>query len=239
MVKYCEFCGAELEDDASFCDECGKSTSSSVNEDVVSSVSKSEQFKSNKLKILVVVIIVIAVVGVVGAFMCGLFEPQQDVECQGYNITVPESWEVDQQPDNDGPSYTSFVNDNKIYEIYVYPSINYFSFDNNFGTFGVNSLKKFLNSQGISAEFKEKTINGYNGFGVVDSSGNLTDCFAFKDSSNNCIYIIMCKGEGSLNVGDLLGRMTIDSDFHFLTPEDVERIGNMIDPFGESHAVYG
>lgn len=57
MVKYCQKCGAKLDDDAVFCDECGESTSSSLN----SNTSKSDDFKF-KLSILAVALIIVIIV---------------------------------------------------------------------------------------------------------------------------------------------------------------------------------
>ena len=70
MVKYCQKCGAKLDDDAIFCDECGESTTSSLN----NTVSKSDNFKFNKLGILAVALIIVIIVALCVVYDSSTFQ---------------------------------------------------------------------------------------------------------------------------------------------------------------------
>ena len=119
MVKYCANCGAELSDEALFCDKCGKSTSSSSNEStstLKNNVKTAEQNKPNNdsfiskifykrdnlgnkklnkrnIGIIAVVIIIIAVLIVAS----GILVPKTTYEFNDFSLTLPSDYQATQE----------------------------------------------------------------------------------------------------------------------------------------------
>lgn len=178
MVKYCQKCGAKLEDDAAFCDECGEPTNVVAKLNISNKLSNDN---SKKLKIGIGVIVAIAIILIV-AFAAGVFAPHyeinvHDVKISGQGeLTHTNGWN---KTSGEGDASFSWVLPDDLYADYVreeYDMEEYRVNMSNGTSYDLNVKSSILNS--LSSSEKQKY-----------SSSSYLDGFIEKDRNNDLHYV--------------------------------------------------
>lgn len=202
MVKYCEKCGAKLDDDAAFCDECGKSINGQIK-------NASQSKGNNKLYIGLVILIIV----VIGAVVCALvmsdsLEAKKTVEFEAGTLTIPESWNLVNDSTLSMGHYISYDIHNGDGEskggITVWGS--------DFGDLTESKAREyFAGGANLDGKITKETINGFTGF-KNEKDGSTS--FIFKDKTNGCVYVIYG------DIDKIVGGLKVNPNFNIIQQYD-------------------